>query len=188
MLIALFERAVGLLRVAGQHQRLPPARRRSRQESRRSGAGIAGQGAGGVDERGANGRAGRREDRQSRRRRNGVSAARTPERQQPGETRSGGGPGASTFRPSFRAHHVTDWDDLASDGFFRAFGVRLSVGLALARDYDARLVLLHVVPPPIVVYGGGVVPADPGPVPGRNEGKAPRDRKHRPLMFVWNRK
>jgi nucleotide-binding universal stress UspA family protein len=31
---------------------------------------------------------------------------------------------------------------------------------ALARDYNARLVLLHVLPPPIVVYGGGLAPAD----------------------------
>ena len=35
LLIALFERAVSLLRLAGQHQRLPPAGRRGRQEGRR---------------------------------------------------------------------------------------------------------------------------------------------------------
>jgi nucleotide-binding universal stress UspA family protein len=34
---------------------------------------------------------------------------------------------------------------------------------ALARDYGARLVLLNVSPPPMVVYGGGPVPPDPWP-------------------------
>lgn len=32
---------------------------------------------------------------------------------------------------------------------------------ALARDYGARLVALHVVPPPTVVYAEGVVPPEP---------------------------
>ena len=32
---------------------------------------------------------------------------------------------------------------------------------ALARDYHARLVLLHVVTPPPVVYGEGIVAVDP---------------------------
>lgn len=32
---------------------------------------------------------------------------------------------------------------------------------ALARDHGARIVLVHVLPPPIVVYGTGIVPAMP---------------------------
>ena len=32
---------------------------------------------------------------------------------------------------------------------------------ALARDYDARLILLHVASTPLVVYGEGVAPLDP---------------------------
>jgi nucleotide-binding universal stress UspA family protein len=41
------------------------------------------------------------------------------------------------------------------------FAFRLAC--ALARDYKARLVLLHVLPPPIILYGGGAVPPDPWP-------------------------
>src|SRR4051794_25756197 len=37
----------------------------------------------------------------------------------------------------------------------------LGVACALARDYGARLVVLHAAPPPVVVYGEGVVPVDP---------------------------
>jgi nucleotide-binding universal stress UspA family protein len=37
----------------------------------------------------------------------------------------------------------------------------LKVAASLARDYGARLVVLHVTPPPVVVYGEGVVPPDP---------------------------
>jgi nucleotide-binding universal stress UspA family protein len=32
---------------------------------------------------------------------------------------------------------------------------------ALARDYGARLVLVHVVPRPVVIYGEGVIPVNP---------------------------
>jgi nucleotide-binding universal stress UspA family protein len=32
---------------------------------------------------------------------------------------------------------------------------------ALARDYGARLVLVHVVMKPVVIYGEGVIPVDP---------------------------
>ena len=35
------------------------------------------------------------------------------------------------------------------------------VACALARDYGARLVLLHIATPVVVVYGEGVVPLDP---------------------------
>ena len=34
---------------------------------------------------------------------------------------------------------------------------------ALARDYNARLILLHVIPPPMVIYAGGPVPAETWP-------------------------
>ena len=41
------------------------------------------------------------------------------------------------------------------------FAFRLAC--ALARDYGARLVVLHVLPPPMLVYGGGPIVADPAP-------------------------
>jgi nucleotide-binding universal stress UspA family protein len=41
------------------------------------------------------------------------------------------------------------------------FAFRLAC--ALARDYKARLVLLHVLPPPMVIYTGGPVPAETWP-------------------------
>jgi len=40
------------------------------------------------------------------------------------------------------------------------FAFRLAC--ALARDYGARLVVLHVLPPRMVVYGGGAVATDSG--------------------------
>ncbi len=51
--------------------------------------------------------------------------------------------------------HPTDFSE-HSDLAFR-------LACALARDYGARLVLLHIVTPPMVVYGGGPVPPDPWP-------------------------
>lgn len=48
--------------------------------------------------------------------------------------------------------HPTDFSEHSK------FAFRLAC--ALARDYKARLVLLHVLPPPTVVYAGGLVPAD----------------------------
>jgi nucleotide-binding universal stress UspA family protein len=48
--------------------------------------------------------------------------------------------------------HPTDFSE-NSDFAFR-------LACALARDYKARLVLLHVLRPPIVVYGGGLAPVD----------------------------
>jgi nucleotide-binding universal stress UspA family protein len=47
--------------------------------------------------------------------------------------------------------------------FSEPSGFAFPVACALARDYNARLLMLHVVPPPIVVYAGGVMTADPGP-------------------------
>jgi nucleotide-binding universal stress UspA family protein len=46
--------------------------------------------------------------------------------------------------------HPTDFSERSE------FAFRLAC--ALARDYGARLVLLHVAHPPVVVYGEGVVP------------------------------
>ena len=37
------------------------------------------------------------------------------------------------------------------------------VACALARDYNARLTLLHVIPPPTVIYAGGPIPAETWP-------------------------
>ena len=37
----------------------------------------------------------------------------------------------------------------------------LRLGCALARDHGARLVLLHVVMPPTIVYGEGLLPPEP---------------------------
>lgn len=37
----------------------------------------------------------------------------------------------------------------------------LQLACALARDYHARLVVLHVALPPVVIYGEGVIPVEP---------------------------
>jgi|SRR5579875_2208325 len=51
--------------------------------------------------------------------------------------------------------HPTDFSENSEFAF--------RVACALARDYNARLVLLHVVPPPMVIYSGGPVPAETWP-------------------------
>jgi nucleotide-binding universal stress UspA family protein len=51
--------------------------------------------------------------------------------------------------------HPTDFSEHSE------FAFRLAC--ALARDYKARLVLLHVLPPPMVIYAGGPVPAETWP-------------------------
>ena len=51
--------------------------------------------------------------------------------------------------------HPTDFSECSELAF--------RLACALARDYKARLVLLHVLPPPIIIYGGGAVPPDPWP-------------------------
>jgi nucleotide-binding universal stress UspA family protein len=48
--------------------------------------------------------------------------------------------------------HPTDFSE-HSESVFR-------LACALAWDYKARLVLLHVLPTPIVIYAGGLAPAD----------------------------
>src|SRR5207249_11047036 len=49
--------------------------------------------------------------------------------------------------------HPTDFSERSQYAFWLA--------CVLARDYGARLVVLHVVAAPIIVYGEGVVPPDP---------------------------
>jgi nucleotide-binding universal stress UspA family protein len=49
--------------------------------------------------------------------------------------------------------HPTDFSDRSRNA--------LQLAAALARDYRARLVLLHVLPRPVVAYGDGLVPPDP---------------------------
>lgn len=51
--------------------------------------------------------------------------------------------------------HPTDFSENSEFAF--------RVAAALARDYNARLILLHVLAPPTVIYGGGPVPADTWP-------------------------
>jgi len=49
--------------------------------------------------------------------------------------------------------HPTDFSERSESAFHLA--------CALARDYGARLILLHVAMRPVLVYGEGVVPPDP---------------------------
>jgi nucleotide-binding universal stress UspA family protein len=49
--------------------------------------------------------------------------------------------------------HPTDFSNRSQHAFWLA--------CALARDYGARLVLLHVIPAPTIIYGEGVVPSEP---------------------------
>ena len=59
--------------------------------------------------------------------------------------------------------HPTDFSENSE------FAFRLAC--ALARDYKARLVLLHVLPPPMVLYAGGPVPAETWPTSEQAEEK-----------------
>jgi nucleotide-binding universal stress UspA family protein len=49
--------------------------------------------------------------------------------------------------------HPTDFSERSEYAF--------RLACSLARDYGARLVVLHVVTPPVVIYGEGVVPPEP---------------------------
>ena len=49
--------------------------------------------------------------------------------------------------------HPTDFSDRSQYAFWLA--------CALARDYGARLIVLHVADVPIVAYGEGVIPLNP---------------------------
>jgi nucleotide-binding universal stress UspA family protein len=49
--------------------------------------------------------------------------------------------------------HPTDFSDRS--------GYALQLAAALARDYHARLVILHVISRPVIAYGNAVVPDEP---------------------------
>lgn len=49
--------------------------------------------------------------------------------------------------------HPTDFSDRS--------GHALHLATALARDYGARLMVLHVIHRPVVAYGEGIIPPDP---------------------------
>lgn len=49
--------------------------------------------------------------------------------------------------------HPTDFSSRSQNAYW--------VSCALARDHGARVILVHVAPPPIVVYGNGIVPPMP---------------------------
>lgn len=49
--------------------------------------------------------------------------------------------------------HPTDFSSRSQNAYW--------VSCALARDHGARIILVHVAPPPIVVYGNGIVPPMP---------------------------
>jgi nucleotide-binding universal stress UspA family protein len=50
--------------------------------------------------------------------------------------------------------HPTDFSERSANA--------LQFACALARDYGARVVVLHVAPTPVIAYGEGVVPPEPG--------------------------
>jgi nucleotide-binding universal stress UspA family protein len=45
--------------------------------------------------------------------------------------------------------------------FSERSGYALHLACALARDYGARLVILHIATPPTIAYGEGILPPDP---------------------------
>jgi nucleotide-binding universal stress UspA family protein len=61
----------------------------------------------------------------------------------------------NTMLPLGTILHPTDFSEHSEFAF--------RVASALARDYNARLILLHVLPPPMVLYAGGPVPAEMWP-------------------------
>ena len=76
--------------------------------------------------------------------------------------------------------HPTDFSEHSE------FAFRLAC--ALARDYKARLVLLHVMPPPMVIYAGG--PGAGGDVAERRGSRRKNcsNWKVRPIAFASNRR
>jgi nucleotide-binding universal stress UspA family protein len=56
--------------------------------------------------------------------------------------------------------------DFSADSLF---AYRLAC--AIARDYGARLIVLHVMTPPTIVYGGGPLPPEPWPTVGEMKAK-----------------
>jgi nucleotide-binding universal stress UspA family protein len=69
----------------------------------------------------------------------------------------------NTMLPLGTVLHPTDFSENSEFAF--------RVACALARDYNARLVLLHVIPPPMVIYAGGPVPAETWPSIDEVKGK-----------------
>jgi nucleotide-binding universal stress UspA family protein len=61
----------------------------------------------------------------------------------------------NTVLPLGTILHPTDFSENSEFAF--------RVASALARDYNARLILLHVIPPRMVIYAGGPVPAETWP-------------------------
>jgi nucleotide-binding universal stress UspA family protein len=61
----------------------------------------------------------------------------------------------TTMLPLGTVLHPTDFSENSEYAFRVACG--------LARDYKARLLLLHVMAPPMVIYAGGPVPAETWP-------------------------
>ncbi|HLW67649.1 MAG TPA: universal stress protein [Gemmataceae bacterium] len=55
--------------------------------------------------------------------------------------------------------HPTDFSERSANA--------LQLACALACDYGARIVILHVVAPPAVIYGEGIVPPDPNESPAK---------------------
>lgn len=61
--------------------------------------------------------------------------------------------------------HPTDFSPRSQHAYW--------LSCALARDHGARIILAHVMPPPIVVYGNGIVP----PMPEDNRALQERNLK-----------
>jgi nucleotide-binding universal stress UspA family protein len=70
--------------------------------------------------------------------------------------------------------HPTDFSGQSQNAF--------ALACALTRDYGARLIVLHVVPPALVAYGEGIVPPDPEEV--RAEAQAQLDQLPTPRPDV----
>lgn len=59
----------------------------------------------------------------------------------------------NTMLPIKNILHPTDFSERSESAF--------RLACSLARDYDAQVLVLHAVPPPVIVYGNGVVPLEP---------------------------
>jgi nucleotide-binding universal stress UspA family protein len=75
--------------------------------------------------------------------------------------------------------HPTDFSD-RSDFAFR-------LACALARDYGAHLTLLHVMSPPMVVYGEGIIPPQPEDYQEQMEAELRRLKAPDPSIRVEHR-
>ncbi len=75
--------------------------------------------------------------------------------------------------------HPTDFS-ASSDGAFQ-------LTCALARDYGARVVVLHVWVPPVIVYGEGVVPPVPEEYQAESREKLERVQSQDPKVALEHR-